>query len=68
MLSLRFPVSAFRNRLVCNDLEFIEKGAGQGEWSQINRAVGVLTPQFARWNADFSVLVRESVMTIAGKE
>jgi hypothetical protein len=57
-----------RDPRFCNDLEFIEKGAGQGEWSQINRAVGVLTPQFARWNADFSVLVRESVMTIAGKE
>jgi hypothetical protein len=61
----RNPHSELRNLL---DLESIGKGAGHGEWSQINRAVAVLTPQFARWNADLSTLVRESVMTIAGKE
>ena len=57
-----------RDPCFCNDFEFIEKGAGQGEWTQINRAVAVLTPQFSRRDPDPPVLIRESVMTIAGKE
>ncbi len=57
-----------RDPCFCNDFEFIEKGAGQGEWTQINRAVAVLTPQFSRRDPDPPVLIRESVVAVAGKE